>query len=401
MTDTWQTAREKIGVTTSPARTEAGGRTLRVEGLDKHYHSRHGDFHASRGVSFEIHEGEFYTLLGPSGCGKSTTLRCVAGLERIDGGVIRIGGDLVSSPSDGVFLAANRRDIGMVFQNYGIWPHMTVFDNVAFPLQVNRQARISRREIAQRTDEALNAVQLAHVAGRRGTELSGGQQQRVALARALVSRPRLLLLDEPLSNLDAALRETMRSELRRLQQSLGVTTLFVTHDQTEALSMSDRVAVMRDGVIVQEDAPRVIYARPADLYVAGFLGRINQFDAEVLGVKEGRQIQVRAAGSVIDASSDREWKAGDRAIVGIRPENIALAAIADDDRTGVVGTVLDQSFLGEAIDYHVEVQGQIVLVNEKPNVNIAPGTRVRLASAPNDAIIYKPETGVSEAALNA
>ena len=241
-------------------------------------HKYYGTFHAARGVSFDIREGEFYTLLGPSGCGKSTTLRCVAGLEHINEGEIAIGGVIVDSSTRRVFVPPNRRDIGMVFQNYGIWPHMNVFDNVAFPITVWR-SRVSKREVARRTEEALNAVQLAHVAGRRGTELSGGQQQRVALARALVARPRLLLLDEPLSNLDASLRETMRSELRRLQKNVGITTLFVTHDQTEALSMSDRVAVMREGVIVQEAAPREIYSRPADLYVAGFLGRINRFQA--------------------------------------------------------------------------------------------------------------------------
>lgn len=392
----WQKAREQIGVAGAPARTRSGVRTLRVEDVHKVHRSRHGDFHAARGVTFEIHEGEFYTLLGPSGCGKSTTLRSVAGLERIDEGVIRIGGDLVSSPRDGVFVPANRRDIGMVFQNYGIWPHMTVFDNVAFPLKVDRKVRLSRRDITQRTTEALEAVQLAHLAGRRATELSGGQQQRVALARALVSRPRLLLLDEPLSNLDAALRESMRSELRRLQRSLGVTTLFVTHDQTEALSMSDRVAVMREGVIVQEDSPRSIYARPADLYVAGFLGRINKFDAEIVGAEAGGPVSVRIGDRVIEASSHEHRATGDRVIVGIRPENIGLRMATEDEADGLVGTVIDQIFLGEAIDYHVDVQGQIIVVNQKPNVNVPPGTSVHLDAAPTDALIYAREEMTAE-----
>ena len=394
---TWQKAREQIGVAAAPARTRSGVRTLRVEDLHKVYHSRHGDFHAARGVTFEIHEGEFYTLLGPSGCGKSTTLRSVAGLERIDEGVIRIGGDLVSSPRDGVFVPANRRDIGMVFQNYGIWPHMTVFDNVAFPLKVDRKVRLARREVTQRTTEALEAVQLAHLAGRRATELSGGQQQRVALARALVSRPRLLLLDEPLSNLDAALRESMRTELRRLQRSLGVTTLFVTHDQTEALSMSDRVAVMREGVIVQEDAPRLIYARPTDLYVAGFLGRINKFDAEIVGAEPDGRVSVRIGDRVIEASSHEQ--SHDRRSCHRRGSARRISSCGRQPTMradGLVGTVIDQTFLGEAIDYQVDVQGQIVVVNQKPNVNVPPGTPVRLQAAPTDALIYRREETTAE-----
>jgi iron(III) transport system ATP-binding protein len=365
--------------------------TLTVSGLSKYYHSRHGTFHAARGVTFDVQDGEFYTLLGPSGCGKSTTLRCVAGLERIDDGAIGIGGTVVSSVKAGVFVPPNRRDIGMVFQNYGIWPHMSVFDNVAFPLQVDRRNRLGRREIAARTEEALNAVQLYDVGGRRGTELSGGQQQRVALARALVSKPKLLLLDEPLSNLDAALRESMRSELRRLQKSVGVTTLFVTHDQTEALSMSDRVAVMKDGVIVQDAAPAEIYSRPTNLYVAGFLGRINKFPAIVEAEGLDGEVVVRVGSSVLNVRADRDRARGSRAVLAVRPENMRLTDSGVEGRNGMRGTVTEVSFLGEAIDYQVLVEGRQVTVNENPRVIHPVGEEVRVEFEPANGLLYEVE----------
>jgi iron(III) transport system ATP-binding protein len=366
--------------------------TLTVSGLSKYYHSRHGTFHAARGVTFDVRDGEFYTLLGPSGCGKSTTLRCVAGLERIDDGAIAIGGTVVSSVKAGVFVPPNRRDIGMVFQNYGIWPHMSVFDNVAFPLQVDRRSRLGRREIAARTEEALNAVQLNNVGGRRGTELSGGQQQRVALARALVSKPKLLLLDEPLSNLDAALRESMRSELRRLQKSVGVTTLFVTHDQTEALSMSDRVAVMKDGVIVQDAAPSEIYSQPANLYVAGFLGRINRFPAVVERDSLDGEVVVRAGSSVLHVRSDRDRARGSRAVLAVRPENMRLSDSGSQGRNGLLGTVTEVSFLGEAVDYQVLVDGRQITVNENPRVIHPIGAEVRVEFEPAHGLLYDDES---------
>jgi len=375
--------------------------TLTVSGLSKFYHSRHGTFHAARGVTFDVREGEFYTLLGPSGCGKSTTLRCVAGLERIDDGAISIGGVVVSSVKARVFVPPNRRHIGMVFQNYGIWPHMSVFDNVAFPLKVARRHRPGRREIARRTEEALNAVQLYDVGGRRGTELSGGQQQRVALARALVSRPRLLLLDEPLSNLDAALRESMRSELRRLQKSVGVTTLFVTHDQTEALSMSDRVAVMKDGVIIQDAAPREIYSQPANLYVAGFLGRINKFPAVVEGAGLDDYVAVQVGGAVLYVRSDQPRSRGTQAVLAVRPENMRLRDAGSEGQNGMRGTVAEVSFMGEAVDYQVLVDGRMVTVNENPSVIYPVGTDVRVEFDAVHGLLYDDESSDSSLAMPA
>lgn len=354
--------------------------TLEVTDLNKIYKSSYGDFRASRGVTFEVKDGELYSLLGPSGCGKSTTLRCVAGLERLDGGTIRLGNKIVSSTAPPTYLAPNRRDIGMVFQNYGIWPHMTVIDNVAFPLRVKGIGgrKLSRVDAYKRAEEVLKTVQLFGLGGRRATELSGGQQQRVALARALVSRPQLLLLDEPLSNLDATLRVSMREEIRGLQQQLGVATLFVTHDQTEALSMSDRIAVMREGVIVQEGAPREIYSLPANAYVAGFLGRINFVEGRVAELGPGNQVVVRIGDIGVRCRTAMTLSVGELVSVAVRPENIALRSADRADDRGLVGVVASLSFLGDSIDYTVEFQGRPVIVSARASIVFAKGDVVRL-----------------------
>src|SRR5487761_2605123 len=264
---------------------------LTVRGLTKIYANR---FDAQAGgvrdVAFELPTGTFFTLLGPSGCGKTTTLRCVAGLERPDSGFVAVEDRVLFDSAHGVAVPMNQRGIGMVFQSYAIWPHMTVFENIAFPLRVAKQRRYDREEIRSLVDRALSTVGLAGYGDRPATRLSGGQQHRVALARAIVHRPQLLLLDEPLSNLDASLREEMRVELRRLQQQIGVTAIYVTHDQAEALAMSDLVAVMEHGRIVQLGEPRAIYFRPANEFVASFIGAANLLD--------GTAIEAVAAGGV-------------------------------------------------------------------------------------------------------
>ena len=247
---------------------------LTVRGLTKTYATADGGFQALKGIDFDVPQGGFYTLLGESGCGKSTTLRCVAGLEEPDGGSISIGGEVVADPERGVQVPAFERDIGLVFQSYAIWPHMDVFANVAYPLRV-RRPRVAAADIKAQVMEALRLVGMEDYANRQATKLSGGQQQRVAFARALVRRPKLLLLDEPLSNLDAKLREQMRFELQELISRTGVTTLYVTHDQSEALAMSDTVAVMAGGRIAQSGAPRDVYGRPDNRTVANFLGSAN------------------------------------------------------------------------------------------------------------------------------
>jgi iron(III) transport system ATP-binding protein len=247
--------------------------TLKAEPIEvEDLRIQYGAVVAVRGVSFAVQPGEQLTLLGPSGCGKTTTLRALAGLERPSAGTIRVGGQVVYSSAQGIDIPAEKRGLSMVFQSYAIWPHMTVFDNVAYGLRVRKRPRA---EVATRVAEALDLVQMGAFAARRASQLSGGQQQRVALARACAFSPQVLLFDEPLSNLDAKLRADMRIELRELQHRLGVTSVYVTHDLEEALAMSDRIVVMRDGVIEQAGTPTEIYARPRNAFVADFVGSSN------------------------------------------------------------------------------------------------------------------------------
>ena len=253
---------------------------LSVKSLYTEYASEHGTVvKAAQNVSFDVPEGKLFTLLGPSGCGKTTTLRSIAGLERPVSGEIAVGGRIVYSSGQGIFVAPNKRNFGMVFQSYAIWPHMNVFQNVAFPLDVRK---LPRKEIRERVMRVLAAVQLDHLVDREATKLSGGQQQRLALARALVMEPQLLLLDEPLSNLDAKLRDAMRTELKRLQRELKLTTVYVTHDQTEALALSHEIAVMNDGFVIQVGTPRQIYETPSNSFVAEFVGSTNFFGGTVI-----------------------------------------------------------------------------------------------------------------------
>ncbi len=310
-------------------------------------------------VSFGIGEREFFTLLGPSGCGKSTTLRCVAGLELPTRGEIRIGGRVVSAPAAGVFVPPERRAVGMVFQNYAVWPHMTVFDNVAYPLRVQR---MDRAAVARAVGEVLDAVALTGLERRYPAQLSGGQQQRVALARALVRRPAVLLLDEPLSNLDAKLREQMRFELKELQRRMGVPILYVTHDQAEAMALSDRVAVMHAGRIVQIGAPLEIYARPADRFVADFIGLMNFLPVEVQRVEQGRAL-VRALGGAVWVAVPEAPVTRGAAVMAVRPEDIVLG-------TGpLVGTVAVRNFMGNFVDYKVRA-GEHMLRAQSPNTQV-------------------------------
>ncbi|MFI6521440.1 ABC transporter ATP-binding protein [Spirillospora sp. NPDC050679] len=343
---------------------------LTVQGLCKDFVADRGaTVKAVDGVGFQVGEGELYTLLGPSGCGKTSTLRAVAGLERPDAGRIVIDGAVVT---DGrAFVPSNRRDIGMVFQSYGIWPHMTVFDNAAFPLQVSRP-RTPKKEIRQRVEAALATVHLAGFEGRMATQLSGGQQQRLALARALVRRPKLLLLDEPLSNLDAKLRQAMRAELASLQQELGITTLFVTHDQDEALSMSSRIAVMQSGRIVQEGSPREIYQRPATRFVADFVGTTNFLDGKAL---PGSRVET----AVGELAVGQAPAAGRQVLLAIRPETVRLH---QDEPAGVPNVVKGEverlMFVGECVDCHVRVGEETWVTRQDPRLAAEPGDQVWL-----------------------
>jgi ABC-type Fe3+/spermidine/putrescine transport system ATPase subunit len=279
---------------------------------------RYGNVTAVDGVSFDVADGEFVSLLGPSGCGKTTTLRCIAGLESASSGEIQIGDDIVArGPRE---TAPERRGVNMVFQSYAVWPHMTVFDNVAYGL---RSQRLADGEIASRTAEALRLVGLSDYAPRYGTELSGGQQQRVAVARAVVTEPRLLLFDEPLSNLDAGLRERMRLELVQLQRRLGRTSVYVTHDQAEAMMMSDRIILMNRGRIVQESPPRTLYERPASRFAAEFVGNANLLAGHIAGGQGTGRLSL-ALGGMSLAADCAEPPPGPW-LACIRPENIGIA----------------------------------------------------------------------------
>ena len=327
--------------------------------VDKLVKSYGGEETAVKGISFQVNEGEFYTLLGPSGCGKTTTLRCVAGLEKTNGGRIAIGEETVFSGEQNILLPSHKRDIGMVFQSYAIWPHMTVFDNVAFPLKHSKR-KVPRNELREKVMKALNLVQLDDFADRPAPFLSGGQQQRVALARALVYEPKVLLLDEPLSNLDAKLREEMRVELKQLVNRLSITTLYVTHDQAEALALSDRVAVMNLGRIIQEGTPRQIYLEPKDAFTANFIGRTNIFDGSIAAAsaQDGTGVVELSTGRLA-CSVPQGLKPRDNIQLLIRPEGIQILESKPATSNNVIsGEILLATFQGDSVEYHVRVGNQ-------------------------------------------
>jgi len=294
---------------------------------------------------------EFVTLLGPSGCGKTTMLRMIAGFEKPSSGEIRIGDTVVSSEKK--FVPPEQRGIGMVFQSYAVWPHMTVFENVAYPLKI---AKLPKAEIKSKVEKILETVHLDQFAGRIPSQLSGGQQQRVALGRALVSEPRLLLLDEPLSNLDAKLRESMRFEIKDIQKKYGITVVYVTHDQTEAMAMSDRIIVLYRGIIQQVAAPTEIYRNPANQFVADFVGKVNFFRGEAA---EGR-IELAGLGQSIPYKGPFIGKV----VVAIRPENIILSPTEPSSSvSGVLeGSLHSMFYLGDVNDCRVDINGETLRV---------------------------------------
>lgn len=319
---------------------------LQIRGLNLTYRTKRGSHHAVRDLDLSVARGEFYTLLGPSGCGKSSTMRCLAGLEWPDTGEILIDGQPVFLAERGIRRTAAERRIGMVFQSYAIWPHMTVFGNVAFPLRQQRPVP-SAADIRERVMRALETVQLAAFAERPAPFLSGGQQQRLALARAIVAEPRILLLDEPLSNLDAILREDMRLELRTLVERLGITTIFVTHEQIEALSMSDRIGVMREGRLVQEGRPKDVFDAPATRFVANFIGKANLLPARLRRAPDGGVLAETPVGTLL-CSGDQGPTEGE-ATVAIRPDQIELRE-ATDGQNVVPASLISRSFQGDHSD---------------------------------------------------
>jgi iron(III) transport system ATP-binding protein len=340
---------------------------INIRGLEKSFRTRQGRVDALRSINLEVGEGEFCVLLGPSGCGKTTTLRCVAGLERPDNGEIEIAGELVNSATRRIYVPTERRDLGMVFQSYAIWPHMNVFQNVAFPLTQGHK-RFAKTDVANKVRTALKRVQLDGLEDRPATDLSGGQQQRVAMARAMVTEPKILLMDEPLSNLDARLREQMRVELRKITKSIGVTTLYVTHDQAEALSLGDRVCVMNAGEILQIASPNEVYARPANLFVAQFVGEMNFVEGKVAGAGH-----VESPFGVIAACLPSGISNGTAVTLAIRPEHVKVTPSPSYGIASNIGKVTNRNYLGDAALAEVEINGVTLLAKLAGDMDLIVG----------------------------
>lgn len=341
---------------------------------------KYGDFVAVNGVDLEVKEGEFFTLLGPSGCGKTTLLRMIAGFNSVDGGEILFDEKVINN------LEAHKRDIGMVFQNYAIFPHLSVAENVAYGLKAKKTPKA---EIEQRVLEALQQVQIEQLKDRRPNELSGGQQQRVALARAFVIEPGVLLMDEPLSNLDAKLRVQMRLVIKKLQQRLGITTIYVTHDQEEALAISDRIAVMNAGEIMQVGTPEEIYKKPQNPFVAGFIGVSNFLEVQVNGSNPGQAEIMMENSPPFTMKLSRPFTG--KARLSARPEQVLFAS------EGIAATIDFSIFLGDFIEYEIKLaSGQMLQLNEyTKDVNeVRPsGQEVFLGFDTAKVSLYAADTG--------
>ncbi|GIE28735.1 ABC transporter ATP-binding protein [Actinoplanes italicus] len=336
-----------------------------------------GDVTVLHEVDFTIRDGEFFTLLGPSGCGKSTTLNCIAGLEKPTGGTITVGDTTFVDSTAKIFRTPEERNLGMVFQSYALWPHMTVAANLAMPLTIRKA---SKKDKQQRIADALDKVGLAHLADRYPHQLSGGQQQRVALARALVYSPSVLLLDEPLSNLDAKLREQARAWLKALQAELGITTVYVTHDQDEALALSDRIAVMADGRMLQIGTPKEIYETPAAPEVAAFVGRCNFLHGQVEKTDDDHvHVRLDACGEVVEVTGDAQ--PGQQVTVAVRPERLTVGPTG----TGLPCEIVTSAYVGSHHEYHLRLGDQTVQV-QSPRGDLTGA--VGLTFAPEAALLY-------------
>lgn len=367
--------------------TLKGSSSLELEGISKSF----GSVRAVDGVSITVRPGEFYALLGPSGCGKTTTLRLVAGFEQPDEGrIILAGTDIAQLPPD-------KRRVNTVFQHYALFPHMSVEMNVAYGLKHDRLDRQTRLD---RLEEALGTVRLKELRDRYPRELSGGQQQRVALARALVKQPEVLLLDEPLAALDLKLRKAMQQELKRLQERVGITFVYVTHDQEEALTLSDRIAVMNDGKLLQEGTPTDIYERPRSRFVADFIGQSNFLTGSVQEVGTDVIVKEQGIGTLLRCAGNSDVKSGDIVTVAIRPERIHPASDASASNV-VTGRLTAISFLGSFIHYRVEVGDNMLVVQRQGGADDAAtrwtvGDQVSVSWEPQSALVL-PTTAGSQA----
>ena len=359
---------------------------------------KYGDVAAVRGISFEVQEGELVTLLGPSGCGKTTTLRCVAGLETATGGTISIGDTVVAAGRR--HTPPEKRDINMVFQSYAVWPHLTVFENVAYGLRTRRRPK---DEIARRVNDALRLVGLAELGPRYGTELSGGQQQRVAVARAIVTEPRLLLFDEPLSNLDAGLREHMRFELVELQKKIGKTAIYVTHDQAEAMVMSDRIILMNEGQIVQVGTPRELYRQPVSRFAASFIGVSNLLDGEVIALSDGVAEVATDAGLSLRALTrpDQRVRVGSRVILSLRPEDFEPCDENLSPVNLIEGRVHRTAYLGNKGEATIQVNSVKLRVDTRPGAVMAQDGHVALTITPENVVLVVDHPSDAESRLPA
>jgi ABC-type Fe3+/spermidine/putrescine transport system ATPase subunit len=349
---------------------------------------RYGAVVAVRGVTFTVGAGEHVTLLGPSGCGKTTTLRAIAGLERPTSGEIRIAGSPVFSTSPGVNVPAERRGLSMVFQSYAIWPHMSVFDNVAYGLRVRRRPE---PEVTARVREALELVQLGELGARSASKLSGGQQQRVALARAFVFSPSVLLFDEPLSNLDAKLRAEMRVELKELQRRLGITSVYVTHDLEEALAISDRIVVMRDGVIEQVGTPAEIYDRPRNTFVADFVGSANLIRGRRrVDLERGGEIVVETPGGTLVHGVTLDRRAGAEALFAVRTVHLRLARARPASAVNAwPARIRRRVFQGDLTQYHVDWDGRTLIVRLAAAEAMSEGDEVFVSAEPRHCVLLE------------
>jgi ABC-type Fe3+/spermidine/putrescine transport system ATPase subunit len=357
---------------------------LEVANLSKQFLTESDAVRALDGVSFEATEGTLVTLLGASGCGKSTTLRCIAGLEHPEKGAISIAGRVVFSAEPRRFVPAEQRPIGMVFQSYAIWPHMTVFENVAYPLQGRG---IAKSQITEEATRALQMVGLGGLAERPSPQLSGGQQQRVALARALVARPKLMLLDEPLSNLDAKLRQHMRIEIRHLQKRTGVTAVYVTHDQEEAMAVSDEIIFLSNGHIVEKGTPEEIYSRPKHRLTAEFFGDANFLAGRIKG-REQHVLIVETPGGVIACAAKGAQPQGEQVTVFFRPEDVQVSREKPAQSFALSGVIAETVFLGKTVECSVEVRdGSQLKISVHPRFLPRKGEPVHLGIDPEICLI--------------
>ena len=371
---------------------------LEITQLRKTYRDKREQVYALDGIDLAVKKGEFLVLLGPSGCGKTTTLRSIAGLERPDEGEITIDGQPVYAAAQHIFVPPEKRPISMVFQSYAIWPHLSVYDNVALPLKVGHR-RLEQEEREKRIKEVLALLGLESLADRKVTALSGGQQQRVSLARAIAQRPKVLLMDEPLSNLDYKLRVRLRSELKALMHQLELTTVYVTHDQEEALAMGDRIAVMNQGKLIQLGTPRDIYQQPLTEFVARFIGEMNFISGTVRQIDQDEVHLETALGNLVGKvpKDGQRPVVGQKRTLGIRPTDIDMIPEQTAEARGdqVAGTIVSAQYLGESIDYTVQAGPITLQVKTHHRLVFQPNDCVTLQFDPKYAIVIEPddETG--------